>query len=101
MEEYQRTCCIRGYHVYKGKWDASVGEVLMCVRETHNTQDWYAVAVKKSQIVVGHLPRKISRVLLLVCSHFSITFLLLVLDHMDLTINIRHYLFLCVKISCV
>ena len=43
MEEYRRTCCIRGYHVYKGK---SVGEVLMCVRETHNTQGRYAVAVR-------------------------------------------------------
>ena len=32
--------------MYKGKWDASVGEVLMCVRETHNTQDRYAVAVR-------------------------------------------------------
>ena len=56
MEEYRRTCCIHGYHVYKGKWDASVGEVLTCVKETHNTQDRYAVAVKKSQTVVGHLP---------------------------------------------
>ena len=52
--------------MYKVKWDASVGEVLMCVRETHNAQDRYAVAVKKSQTVVGHLPRKISRV----CSLF-------------------------------
>ena len=54
--------------MYKGKWDASVGEVLMCMRETHNTQDRYAIAVKKSQTVVGHLPRKISRV----CSLFYV-----------------------------
>ena len=29
--------------MYKGKWDASVGEVLMCVRDT---QDRYAIAVR-------------------------------------------------------
>ena len=38
----------------------------MCMKETHNTQERYAIAVKKSQTVVGHLPQKISRV----CSLF-------------------------------
>ena len=32
--------------MYKRKWDASVGEVLMCVRETPNTQNRYAGAVR-------------------------------------------------------
>ncbi len=26
MEELERVCCIRGYHVYKEVWEAAVGE---------------------------------------------------------------------------
>ena len=40
-------CCIRGYHVYKDTWDAATGEELACEREVYNTQDCYAVAMKK------------------------------------------------------
>ena len=45
---------------------AAVGEVIACEREPRNTQDRYAVAVKKDGTVIGHLPRKLSRV----CSLF-------------------------------
>ena len=38
----------------------------MCERETHNDRDRYVVAVKKTGTVIGHLPRKVSRV----CSLF-------------------------------
>ena len=34
----------------------------MCQRERGNFRDHYAVAVIKDDVVVGHLPRKISRV---------------------------------------
>ena len=47
MEETERDCCIRGYHVYKDIWEAAVGESLTCERETNNPRDRYAVAVKK------------------------------------------------------
>ena len=33
----------------------------MCEREPTNERDRYAVAVIKSGVVIGHLPRKISR----------------------------------------
>ena len=66
MEEFERAVCIRGYHVYKDIWDAAVGEELLCEREPLNAQDRYAVAVKRGGIIVGHLPRKISRL----CSLF-------------------------------
>ena len=39
MEELSRVSCIRGYHVYKDVWDAAIGEVLVCERETHNVKD--------------------------------------------------------------
>lgn len=58
--------CVRGYHVYKDIWEAAIGEELLCERETRNTKDRYAVAVKKDGTVVGHVPRKISHL----CSIF-------------------------------
>ena len=64
MEEYTREMCARGYHVYKDIWVAAVGEVLQCEREPSNASDRYAVAVK-DRTVIGHLPRKVSRVCLL------------------------------------
>ena len=66
MEETEKDCCIRGYHVYKDIWEAAVGESLTCERETNNPRDRYAVAVKKSETVIGHLPRKVARL----CSLF-------------------------------
>ena len=57
---------VRGYHVYKDIWAASVGEYLPCRRETTNLADRFAVAVMKGRTVVGHIPRKISNV----CSVF-------------------------------
>ena len=52
MESEFAVLCSR-YHVYKNLWDASVGEEL--------PWEWYAVAVmRRSTIVVGHEPRKIS-----------------------------------------
>ena len=49
--------CVRGYHLYKNIWEAAIGEELQCERETRNTKDRYAVAVKKDGMVVGHLPK--------------------------------------------
>ena len=65
-DEYEVSCCVRGYHVYQSIWAAAVGEVLMCEREPTNEKDRYAVAVVKEETVVGHLPKRISRV----CSLF-------------------------------
>ena len=66
MEEFERACCIRGYHEYKEVWEAAVGEELVCEREPQNAHDRYAVAVTRRGIIVGHLPRKLSRL----CSLF-------------------------------
>ena len=65
-EEFQRPCCIRGYHIYQEVWTAAVGEELICERETHNSHDRYAVAVKRTGVIIGHLPRKLSKL----CSLF-------------------------------
>ena len=57
---------VRGYHVYKEIWCAAVGEELSCIREVENYRDPFAVAVVRSGVIIGHVPRKISSV----CSMF-------------------------------
>ena len=52
--------------MYQAIWAAVVGEELTCEREPTNASDRYAVAVVKSGVIIGHLPRKISKV----CSLF-------------------------------
>ena len=45
MEEFERPCCIRGYHVYQEIWTAAVGEELVCEREPDNSHDRYAIMI--------------------------------------------------------
>ena len=57
---------VRGYHIYKDIWEATLRENLECQRESRNIHDIYAVAVLKSGLVVGHVPKRISSI----CSLF-------------------------------
>ena len=57
---------VRGYHQYKDIWEAEFGERLECQREIGNPHDIFAVAVMKAEVVVGHIPMKISSI----CSLF-------------------------------
>ncbi len=43
MEHFVFESCVRGYHVYKDIWEASVGEELPCQRENGNHADPFAV----------------------------------------------------------
>ena len=63
--EFEPTCftveaLVRGYHVYKDVWEAQLTEELPFQRESGNTYDPFAVAIKKATVTVGHVPRKIS-----------------------------------------
>ena len=60
METHEVVSCVRGFHVYGDIWTPSVGEILICERESENPSDLYAVAIKKGSEVVGHMPRKMS-----------------------------------------
>lgn len=60
------TSCVRGYHVYRDRWTPTLNEDLTCLRERGNIEDPHAVAVLKYDIVVGHVPRRISTM----CSMF-------------------------------
>ena len=66
MEETEMPCCVRGYLIYSAIWTAAIGEELVCSREPTNATDRYAVTVEKDGTIIGHLPRKISKV----CSVF-------------------------------
>ena len=60
MHEFIVEAMVRGYHVYQTVWEVRIGGVLPCTRESGNRHDPHAVAVKKGDIIVGHLPSKIS-----------------------------------------
>ena len=51
------TSIIRGHHVYKEVWDATIGEM---------EYDKYAVGLYKRDLLVGHIPTEISSL----CLHF-------------------------------
>ena len=56
MEEFERGCCICGYHVHQEAREADVGEELDCEREPNSAHDGYDVAVKRRAVVIDHLP---------------------------------------------
>ena len=52
--------CVRGYHAYQDICETEIKEELECRREPSNLKDYYAIAVIGEEVIVGHLPRKIS-----------------------------------------
>ena len=66
MAEWEADSCAHGYHLYESIWTAALGKRIGCERELLNANDRYAVALKKDGAVIGHLPKKISRI----CSLF-------------------------------
>ena len=47
---------IKGYHVYRNIWTPTLQEELYGEMDPANPVDKHAVAVKKNNVVVGHLP---------------------------------------------
>ena len=66
MSSLEVPSIVRGFHEYQCIWSAAVGEELSCSREFGNVHDLFAVAVKRSGDVVGHIPKIISSI----CSSF-------------------------------
>ena len=61
---------IRNHHVFKNVWTPRVGEILRFGKEACNTHDRRVVAVLKADgTIVGHVPRKFSRVFWYFLSH--------------------------------
>ena len=53
---------VHGFHVYKDIWKPSIGDKLACEREFDNYFDKFAIKVVNTRETVGHLPRKISKI---------------------------------------
>ena len=51
----------RDYHAYMKIWNPVNGEVLVCMRETNNPHDNYAVSVICNSYVVCHVPLGLSK----------------------------------------
>ena len=66
MESVEIVSCVMGHHIYQATWKPKACEKLECCREEDNLHDPYAVAMKKGETIVGHVPRKI----LAACSLF-------------------------------
>ena len=62
MASFEIEAMVRGYHIYKDVWCAVIDEEFPCKREDGNRFDPFAVAVCNGDIVIGHVPRKISSV---------------------------------------
>ena len=54
---------VRGVHAYKDIWEPREGEVLLLKREPDNIEDRFAVAVIKSEQIVGHVPKTLAPVI--------------------------------------
>ena len=57
---------VRGFHVYRTYWTPKEGDILSTARDRLNPHDKFAVSVLDGNIIVGHLPKEISRV----CAYF-------------------------------
>ena len=57
------TAAVRGFHFYRRYWQPQEKEKLLCLYESGNAFDRFAIkTVKENGETVGHLPREISRV---------------------------------------
>ena len=66
MYSFSLTTTACGFHIYKDVWEPTIDEVLPCKRDVGNSHNMFAVAIKNSSEVVGHVPR----FLLSICSIF-------------------------------
>ena len=64
--EIEVLSCVHGCHVYKDRWAAAVGELLMCSTELTNVSVRNIVTVIKEGTTIRHLPWKIFKI----CSIF-------------------------------
>ena len=75
---YEEEICVHGHHLYQNIWTAEVGKSLIHEREPTNSNDRYAVAVLKGDVLVNHLPKKLLLVkedILQICHQEDLKFL--------------------------
>ena len=63
--EFTVECCGRGHHVYQKESEAEIGSKLTAQYETRPgalVQDKYAIALKQKDVIVGHIPKFLSKI---------------------------------------
>ena len=63
--EFTVECCGRGHHVYQKEWEAEIGSKLTAQYETRPgalVQGKYAIALKQKDVIVGHIPKFLSKI---------------------------------------
>lgn len=60
LKEFEIDTYIKGHHVYKDIWTPEIGESLDVQLEPNNPVDKYAVCIRKSGNVVGHLKKGVT-----------------------------------------
>lgn len=80
---FEYSSAIRGYHFYKNTWLPEKGQKLDCNYERDNMFDWFAIKVceKKSDKIVGHLPKEVSRITKFILNRGAIITAEITLDH--------------------
>ena len=61
LSEFGLRSVVRGHHIYKEIWLPFVGERLSVSHEEGNGHDRHAVKIARDGVIVGHVPREISR----------------------------------------
>ena len=61
MIEFQFNSYITGHYHYQHFWTPLINDELTCIHEDGNKYNEFAVAVLKEGLVVGHVPRQISK----------------------------------------
>ena len=72
FEEYTVESVVRGHHIYKAVWTPVIGEALALEVEEGTHEEEYAVAILKTGMVVGHVPRELSRIFFFSLQHGGI-----------------------------
>ena len=63
IKTFEYTSAVRGYHYFKTTWQPKENEVLLCLFGNGNSYDMFAIKTCDQRgIMVGHLPRKVSRI---------------------------------------
>ena len=68
---FQLESFVRGHHVYFRNWTPTVGELMLVKREIVNEYDPFAVAIWKNGVVVGHVPKLLSRVIAFFLNYYG------------------------------
>ena len=61
VKSFEFTATVRRFHVYRDIWLPYINETLKCLHELGNAYDVFAIKCIKGNMIVGHIPREISR----------------------------------------